>query len=251
MGRGQRGVGRYLPGPVARSGAGVHRSGGRGRRWRQLRVRDRPAVRSVCPARPGGVGEHGVAAAGLPHRRCAPAGGEGGQGRGQSKRLGGRRRPTGRHHADDRYRCHHHHRSLRQQGRTPPRPGNTLTAITRCWLSWTGPTFPPAALAGLLRPGNAGSNTAADHVTVLTEALAALPPAYRPDPDGEQTPDLLPGSRAPKVLAHRFRRRHPRLRQGLPDGGGRVLVRVYGDRAGKRRGHRAGRGGRPGSLRRH
>ncbi len=56
------------------------------------------------------------------------------------------------------------------------------------------------ALAGLLRPGNAGSNTAADHVTVLTEALAALPPAYRPDPDGEQTPDLLPGSRAPRVL---------------------------------------------------
>jgi hypothetical protein len=31
------------------------------------------------------------------------------------------------------------------------------------------------ALAGLLRPGNAGSNTAADHVTVLTMALAQLP----------------------------------------------------------------------------
>ena len=28
------------------------------------------------------------------------------------------------------------------------------------------------ALAGLLRPGNAGSNTAADHVTVLGMALA-------------------------------------------------------------------------------
>ena len=31
------------------------------------------------------------------------------------------------------------------------------------------------ALAGLLRPGNAGTNTAADHVTVLDLAIAALP----------------------------------------------------------------------------
>jgi len=31
------------------------------------------------------------------------------------------------------------------------------------------------ALAGLLRPGNAGSGTAADHVTVLVDALAQLP----------------------------------------------------------------------------
>jgi hypothetical protein len=38
------------------------------------------------------------------------------------------------------------------------------------------------ALAGLLRPGNAGSNTAADHVTVLGWALASLPAAYRPNP---------------------------------------------------------------------
>ena len=38
------------------------------------------------------------------------------------------------------------------------------------------------ALAGLLRPGNAGSNTAADHVTVLDLALAALPEHARPRP---------------------------------------------------------------------
>jgi Transposase DDE domain group 1 len=38
------------------------------------------------------------------------------------------------------------------------------------------------ALAGLLRPGNAGSNTAADHVTVLKQALAALPGHARPRP---------------------------------------------------------------------
>jgi hypothetical protein len=36
------------------------------------------------------------------------------------------------------------------------------------------------ALAGLLRPGNAGSNTAADHLTVLDQALAALPGRARP-----------------------------------------------------------------------
>lgn len=38
------------------------------------------------------------------------------------------------------------------------------------------------ALAGLLRPGNAGSNTAADHITVLERALASLPAYARPCP---------------------------------------------------------------------
>ncbi len=44
------------------------------------------------------------------------------------------------------------------------------------------------ALAGLLRPGNAGSNTAADHVEVLDMALAALPEHARPayDPNSGQ-----------------------------------------------------------------
>jgi hypothetical protein len=37
-------------------------------------------------------------------------------------------------------------------------------------------------LAGLLRPGNAGSNTAADHVTVLDLALEALPEHARARP---------------------------------------------------------------------
>ena len=36
------------------------------------------------------------------------------------------------------------------------------------------------ALVGLLRPGNAGSNTAADHITVLDLAIAALPDHARP-----------------------------------------------------------------------
>jgi len=39
-------------------------------------------------------------------------------------------------------------------------------------------------LAGLLRPGNAGSNTAKGHITVLDAALAALPTHARPDPEG-------------------------------------------------------------------
>jgi len=38
------------------------------------------------------------------------------------------------------------------------------------------------ALAGLLRTGNAGSNTASDHIIVLEQALASLPPRWRPRP---------------------------------------------------------------------
>jgi hypothetical protein len=34
-------------------------------------------------------------------------------------------------------------------------------------------------LAGMLRPGSAGSNTAADHLAVLDAAIAALPPGFR------------------------------------------------------------------------
>jgi hypothetical protein len=38
------------------------------------------------------------------------------------------------------------------------------------------------ALAGSLRAGNVGSNTTADHITVLGQALASLPSSYRPGP---------------------------------------------------------------------
>jgi Transposase DDE domain group 1 len=50
------------------------------------------------------------------------------------------------------------------------------------------------ALAGLLRTGNAGSNTASDHIIVLGQALASLPAAWRPDPSRGNDPDQ------PKVL---------------------------------------------------
>jgi hypothetical protein len=47
------------------------------------------------------------------------------------------------------------------------------------------------ALAGLLRTGNAGSNTASDHIIVLAQALAALPPRWRPDPDHPEANKVL------------------------------------------------------------
>ena len=50
------------------------------------------------------------------------------------------------------------------------------------------------ALAGLLRTGRAGSNTAADHISVLAQALASLPAHWRPDPGRGGDSD------APKVV---------------------------------------------------
>jgi hypothetical protein len=47
------------------------------------------------------------------------------------------------------------------------------------------------ALAGILRKGNAGSNTAADHVTVLDLALGQLPEAWRPTPGTPGGPRVL------------------------------------------------------------
>ncbi|EUA07751.1 putative iSMsm3 transposase [Mycobacterium kansasii 732] len=47
------------------------------------------------------------------------------------------------------------------------------------------------ALAGLLRKGNAGSNTAADHVAVLEQALASLPPEWRPGPHNPAAPTVV------------------------------------------------------------
>ncbi|CAN5292127.1 IS1380-like element ISMsm3 family transposase [soil metagenome] len=52
------------------------------------------------------------------------------------------------------------------------------------------------ALGGLLRPGNAGSNTAVDHITVLDQAMEALPEHARPRPGAE------PGTwEGPRLLA--------------------------------------------------
>lgn len=44
-------------------------------------------------------------------------------------------------------------------------------------------------LAGMMRPGNAGANTAADHVVVLADAVAALPPEWRAGHEPGDHPD--------------------------------------------------------------
>lgn len=46
-------------------------------------------------------------------------------------------------------------------------------------------------LAGMLRTGSAGSNTAADHIEILDLALAALPPQARPEPEDPDSPRVL------------------------------------------------------------
>jgi hypothetical protein len=46
-------------------------------------------------------------------------------------------------------------------------------------------------LAAILRPGNAGSNTTADHVAILAMALAALPAHARPRPADADSPQVL------------------------------------------------------------
>jgi hypothetical protein len=46
-------------------------------------------------------------------------------------------------------------------------------------------------LAGILRPGNAGSNTTADHVQILALALAALPAHARPRAGRKRSPKVL------------------------------------------------------------
>lgn len=47
------------------------------------------------------------------------------------------------------------------------------------------------ALAGIVRPGNAGSNTAADHIELLDLALVSLPEAARPRPGDPTGPRLV------------------------------------------------------------
>ena len=58
------------------------------------------------------------------------------------------------------------------------------------------------ALGGLLRPGNAGANTAADHMAVLDLALEQIPAEHIEEPRD-------PGAR-------RLRRRHARAGRLLP-----------------------------------
>lgn len=75
------------------------------------------------------------------------------------------------------------------------------------------------ALAGLLRPGNAGSNTAADHILVLDMALASLPAQARPRPGDPASPRLLARSDsagATRAFAAACRQRGVRFSFGFP-----------------------------------
>jgi Transposase DDE domain group 1 len=60
-----------------------------------------------------------------------------------------------------------------KQGAEPNFKGFGLHPLG-CWCDNTS-----EPLAAMLRPGSAGSNTAAGHIKVLGEAIAALPPKYR------------------------------------------------------------------------
>jgi Transposase DDE domain group 1 len=59
-----------------------------------------------------------------------------------------------------------------KEGAGPHRKGGFGFHPLLCWLDETG-----EALAGVLRPGNAGANDAEDHVALLDRALAQLPEA--------------------------------------------------------------------------
>jgi DDE family transposase len=75
------------------------------------------------------------------------------------------------------------------------------------------------ALAGLLRAGNAGSNTAADHVTVLKQALAALPAHARPrpgDPDSVRVVTRSDSAGATHAFAQACRDRRVWFSFGFP-----------------------------------
>ncbi len=75
------------------------------------------------------------------------------------------------------------------------------------------------ALAGILRPGNAGSNTAVDHIAVLDLALAQLPAGVRPTPEVTDGPQVLvraDSAGATHAFLDACRSRGVRFSVGLP-----------------------------------
>ena len=72
-----------------------------------------------------------------------------------------------------------------------PRRGGSPSAITLLAFLDRPEIAGGEALAGLLRKGNAGSNTAADHITVLRQALASLPADWRPEAGADGEPAVV------------------------------------------------------------
>jgi len=116
-------------------------------------------------------------------RGCAAPGG------GPSSGLGRRCCPRCQGLAAHRYRRHRGHRPLRQQRESSTDLEENLRSPPAADLCGPPRDRRGGALAGVLRTGRAGSNTAADHVSVLAQALASLPERWRPDPDHPDDPE--------------------------------------------------------------
>ena len=122
----------------------------------------------------------------------------------------------GREEIDPRHRRLPAHRPLRE-GRAPPATTRAASASTRCSATWPRPA---SRWPAVLRPGNAGANTAADHFEVLQLALEQLPEAETSDREILARADI--GGRTHAFTAGLPRRRHP------------LLGRLRGRRAGAR-----------------
>ena len=97
-----------------------------------------------------------------------------------------------------------------KEGGGPHRKGGFGFHPLHCFLDETG-----EQLAGLLRPGNAGSNTAADHVTVLEQALAQLPAEVADRERDEPVPILARADAAGATHAFARALREQRIRFSL------------------------------------
>ena len=102
------------------------------------------------------------------------------------------------------------HRDLPlREGSSDPDLEDARSDTTRCSASWTTPA---KRCPGMLREGRAGSNTTADHITVLDDALTQIPdalPARHPDPDPRRLRRLHPRLPRPHPQPARARRATP------------------------------------------
>jgi hypothetical protein len=97
-----------------------------------------------------------------------------------------------------------------KEGGGPHRKGGYGFHPLHCFLDETG-----EHLAGVLRPGNAGANTAADHISVLEEALAQLPAEVADRDRGEPVPLLARSDSAGASHAFAEALRERRIRYSL------------------------------------
>jgi hypothetical protein len=167
-----------------------------------------PALRGGCIHADGlaGAGQGlGGSPTGPAHWACQSEGG------GLGCWGGARPRPRAR----ARHRRHRRHLPLRGQGRCCPTWKHTFGSHPLyCFLD-RPEVSSGEALSGLLRPGNAGSNTAEDHKEVFRLALGG--PRLRPAHQRR--------GRAGLPRAHRLCGRHPRARQDICNGLVSALIR--------------------------